>query len=120
MLQNIPTVDRIAVGYLLKMDQFVDVIIPRGGKSLIERVGNDSRVHVIKHLMEFVILTLISQRIQKTSCEVSVNAKMRRPGICGATETILCDEEILETHLPEIIKQLRLRKCEVRGEILSL
>ena len=68
--------------------------------------------------MEFVILTLISQRIQKIAIEVSVNAKMRRPGICGATETILCDKEILETHLPEIIKQLRLRKCEVRGDDL--
>ena len=49
-LQNVPTTDRDAVGYLLKMDQFVDVIIPRGGKSLIERVSNESRVHVIKHL----------------------------------------------------------------------
>ncbi len=115
-LQNIPTIDRSAVGVMLKMDQFVDVIIPRGGRSLIERVSEESRVHVIKHL-DGICHTYIHKSSDPSICEkVVVNAKMRRPGICGATETILCDAEILGSHIPKVIKSLRNLGCEIRGD----
>ncbi len=121
-LQNIPTTDRSAVGYLLKMSDYVDVIIPRGGKSLIERVSNESKVHVIKHL-DGICHTYIHKSSKPDLCEkVTVNAKMRRPGICGATETILFDKEVLNSHLPMIIDSLKKLKCEIRGdkEVLKL
>ena len=116
VLQYIPTKDRNAVGHLLKMDDFVDVIIPRGGRSLIERVINDSKVHVIRHLDGICHTYIHKSSIANLSKEVAVNAKMRRPGICGATETILMDKEILSTHLPDIIKSLTEMDCEVRGD----
>ncbi len=115
-LQNIPTRSRAAVGFLLKMDKYVDVIIPRGGRSLIERVSNESRVHVIKHL-DGICHTYIHKSSDPEICEkVSVNAKMRRPGICGATETILCDQEVIDSHLPKLIKSLKELGCEIRGD----
>ncbi len=115
-LQNIPTTDRLAVGCLLKMDDYVDVIIPRGGKSLIERVSRESRVHVIKHL-DGICHTYIEKSANKEiSSNISFNAKMRRPGICGATETILCDKEIISSHLPDIIKKFKKVNCEIRGD----
>ncbi len=115
-LQNIPTTDRSAVGALLKMDNYVDVIIPRGGKSLIERVSRESRIHVIKHL-DGICHTYVHKSADPNICKkVVINAKMRRPGICGATETILCDVEVLKSHLPNVIKSLRDLGCEVRGD----
>jgi len=116
ILQYIPTKDRNAVGHLLKMDDFVDVIIPRGGRSLIERVINESKVHVIRHLDGICHTYIHKSSIANLSKEVVVNAKMRRPGICGATETILIDKEILSSHLPDIIKSLTEMDCEVRGD----
>ena len=116
VLQYIPTKDRNAVGHLLRMDDFVDVIIPRGGRSLIERVINESKVHVIRHLDGICHTYIHKSSIAKLSKEVAVNAKMRRPGICGATETILIDKEVLSTHLPDIIKSLTDMDCEVRGD----
>ncbi len=115
-LQNIPTVDRTAVGELLKMDKFVDVIIPRGGKSLIERVSKESRVHVIKHLDGICHTYIHESSDPEISQNVALNAKMRRPGICGATETILCDAQVVKSHLPKLIKLLRQSGCEVRGD----
>ena len=116
ILQYIPTKDRNAVGYLLTMDNYVDVIIPRGGRSLIERVINESKVHVIRHLDGICHTYIHKSSIANLSKEVVINAKMRRPGICGATETILIDKEVLSTHLPDIIKSLTEMKCEVRGD----
>ena len=115
-LQYIPTTDRLAVGALLKMDKYVDVIIPRGGKSLIERISEESRVHVIKHLDGICHTYIHKSSDSDLSKRVAVNAKMRRPGICGATETILCDEEVVQTHLPELIRSLNDLGCEVRGD----
>ena len=116
VLQYIPTKDRNAVGHLLRMDNFVDVIIPRGGRSLIERVINESKVHVIRHLDGICHTYIHKSSIASLSKEVAINAKMRRPGICGATETILIDKEVLSTHLPDIIKSLTEMNCEVRGD----
>ena len=75
------------------MDNYVDVIIPRGGRSLIERVINESKVHVIRHLDGICHTYIHKSSIANLSKDVVVNAKMRRPGICGATETILIDKE---------------------------
>ncbi len=116
VLQYIPTKDRNAVGHLLTMDNYVDVIIPRGGRSLIERVIDESKVHVIRHLDGICHTYIHKSSIANLSKEVVINAKMRRPGICGATETILIDKEVLSTHLPNIIKSLTEMKCEVRGD----
>ena len=115
-LQNIPTTEREAVGYLLKLDNYVDVIVPRGGKSLIERVSKESRIHVIKHL-DGICHTYINKNSDKEiSKNIVVNAKMRRPGICGATETLLIDYEIIESHLPSIINKLKELGCEIRAD----
>lgn len=115
-LQNIPTKDRSAVGFLLNMDKYIDVIIPRGGRSLIERVLNNSKIHVIRHL-DGICHTYIQKSADIDMSEkVTVNAKMRRPGICGATETILIDKEILETHLPQLLISLKNHNCEIRGD----
>ena len=115
-LQNIPTTEREAVGYLLKLDKYVDVIVPRGGKSLIERVSKESRIHVIKHL-DGICHTYINKNSDKEiSKNIVVNAKMRRPGICGATETLLIDYEIIESHLPPIINKLKELGCEIRAD----
>ena len=84
----------------------VDVVIPRGGRSLIERVSDESRVHVFKHLDGICHTYIHKSADKKISKNVALNAKMRRPGICGATETILCDKEVVKTHLPELIKSL--------------
>ena len=121
-LQYIPTTDRSAVGYMLNMDDFIDVIIPRGGKSLIERVLTDSKVHVIRHL-DGICHTYIHKKSDPNLCkEVTFNAKMRRPGICGATETILIDYEVLNSHLHMIITPLQNEGCLVKGdkEILKI
>tara|TARA_B100000579_G_C22822698_1_gene851498 strand:+ start:65 stop:1327 length:1263 start_codon:yes stop_codon:yes gene_type:complete len=115
-LQNIPTKDRSAVGYMLKMDKYVDVIIPRGGRSLIDRVINDSKIHVIRHLDGICHTYIEKSSDPDLSEKVTVNAKMRRPGICGATETILIDKEIISSHLPKILLSLKKHNCEVRGD----
>ena len=115
-LQYIPTKDRSAVGHLLEMDNYVDVLIPRGGRSLIQRVLKDSKIHVIRHL-DGICHTYIHKSAQKKiASEVTVNAKMRRPGICGATETILIDKDILQSHLPRIISSLEKHKCLIKGD----
>tara|TARA_Y200000002_G_scaffold109419_2_gene89675 strand:+ start:597 stop:1859 length:1263 start_codon:yes stop_codon:yes gene_type:complete len=115
-LQYIPTKDRSAVGHLLKMDDYVDVLIPRGGRSLIERVLKDSKIHVIRHL-DGICHTYIHKSAQrKIASDVTVNAKMRRPGICGATETILIDKDILQSHLPQIISSLEKYGCLIKGD----
>jgi glutamate-5-semialdehyde dehydrogenase len=116
ILQNIPTKDRAAVGFLLKLDKFVDVIIPRGGRSLIERVIDESKVHVIRHLDGICHTYIHKSSNTNLSKEVTINAKMRRPGICGATETILIDKEVITSHLPSILKSLSDMNCEIRGD----
>ncbi len=119
-LQNIPTRDRAAVGHLLRMDKYVDVIIPRGGKSLIKRVSEESKIHVIKHL-DGICHTYIHSSSDPKLCErVVINAKMRRPGICGATETVLCDAEVVNTHLPMVVDKLKKTNCEIRGDNLVM
>lgn len=115
-IQLIPTRDRDAVGALLRSDAYVDVIIPRGGRSLIERVREESRVPVLSHL-DGLCHTYIHEAADKGMAhQIVMNAKMRRTGICGATETLLVDRSVAESHLPGIIDDLIMAGCEIRGD----
>jgi glutamate-5-semialdehyde dehydrogenase len=112
----VPTRDRAAVGEMLTMTDCIDVIIPRGGRSLIERVSEESRIPVIKHLDGNCHVYVHAGADLDMACKVVLNAKMRRTGICGAAETLLIDEAILESHLPPILNDLAGAGCEVRGD----
>ncbi|MAD91834.1 MAG: glutamate-5-semialdehyde dehydrogenase [Gammaproteobacteria bacterium] len=116
-LQFIGTRDRSAVGFLLSsMAEWVDVIVPRGGKSLIKRVQDDARVPVIGHLEGICHVYLHSSAELSIACNVVLNAKMRRTGICGAAETLLIDADVAPKLLPEICKVLINAGCEIRAD----
>ena len=115
-IQRVPTRDRAAVGEMLRMTEFIDVIVPRGGKSLIERVSAESKVPLFKHL-EGICHTYVDAAADADMArKVVLNAKMRRTGICGTTETLLVDKRVAGTHLPPIIEELIAAGCEVRGD----
>src|SRR5439155_23511640 len=121
-IQLVPTRDREAVGLMLKMSGVIDIIAPRGGASLIERVQRESRIPVIAHL-EGLCHTYIHRAADPAKARaIALNAKMRRVAICGATETLLVDRDIARTVLPPILADLRAAGCEVRGdpEVLAL
>jgi glutamate-5-semialdehyde dehydrogenase len=114
-VQLVPTRDREAVGHMLTMSGHIDVIVPRGGKKLIERVMNEARIPVIAHL-EGLCHTYVHHAADVDMARSIVfNAKMRRTGICGATETLLVDRAAAVTHLPPILRDLFKAGCEVRG-----
>jgi len=115
-VQLVPTRDRAAVGFMLGMADLIDVIVPRGGRSLIERVQRDSKIPVIAHL-EGICHTYVDRGADLTrSRELVLNAKMRRTGVCGATETLLVDRAVAATHLPPILADLHAAGCEIRGD----
>lgn len=116
-VQFVSTPDRDAVGYLLSsMSRWLDVVIPRGGKSLVRRVQQDARVPVIGHLEGICHVYVHASADAKMAREIVLNAKMRRPGICGAAETLLIDQEIATTVLPDIANALFEAGCELRGD----
>ncbi len=116
-IQIIPTADRAAVGILLHdMIEFVDVIVPRGGKSLIERVQTEARVPVLAHLEGLCHVYVDRSADLEMARQIAVNAKMRRTGICGAAETLLIDRRVEDSHLKPIVTALIEAGCEVRGD----
>jgi glutamate-5-semialdehyde dehydrogenase len=116
-IQMVPTTDRAAVGYLLSgMTDFVDVIVPRGGKSLIARVQQDARVPVIGHLEGNCHVYVDRDADLDMARGIVHNAKLRRTGICGSAETLLVDRAGVATLLAPIIKDLLDAGCEVRGD----
>lgn len=115
-IQLVPTRDRAAVGAMLTMPDLIDVIVPRGGKSLIERVQNESRIPVIAHLDGNCHVYIEADADPEIARQVAVNAKMRRPGICGAAETLLIDESIAAGVLPPILSAFTEAGCEIRGD----
>lgn len=115
-IQLVPTADRAAVGAMLRMTEWIDVIVPRGGKSLIERVTAESRVPLFKHLEGICHTYIHAQADAEVARRVTFNAKMRRPGICGATETLLVDRAIAVRLLPPILDDLVNAGCEIRGD----
>ena len=115
-IQIIPTIDRNAVGYLLSgLNESIDVVVPRGGKSLVERVQNEAKVPVFGHLEGICHIYIDEDADIKKAQEVTVNAKMRRTGICGAAETLLIDKKNAEIVLPKIANALKDMDCELRG-----
>jgi glutamate-5-semialdehyde dehydrogenase len=114
-IQLVPTTDRAAVGLLLAMDDSVDMIVPRGGRSLIERVKKESRIPVMAHLDGNCHVYVHAAAEPEKARDVTFNAKMRRTGICGAAETLLVDKAA-EGALPMILAPLFDAGCEVRGD----
>ena len=115
-IQLVPTTDRAAVGMLLTMTDHVDIIVPRGGKSLIERVQRESRIPVIAHLEGLCHVYIDEHADLAMAHDITVNAKMRRTGICGAAETLLVDRAVAAHALPPIIDSLSGAGCELRGD----
>ena len=119
IIQLIPSKDRDAVDYMLKMSNVIDVIIPRGGKSLVEKVQKNARVPVFSHL-EGICHIYVDQFAElEKSCSVVINGKMRRTGICGATETLLVNEHIAKKFLPKICSELNEKGCKIVGDELT-
>ncbi|MFQ5983845.1 MAG: glutamate-5-semialdehyde dehydrogenase, partial [Woeseiaceae bacterium] len=117
VIQMVPTTDRAAVGYMLSsMADTIDVVVPRGGKSLIERVQKDARVPVIGHLEGICHVYLHESADEAMAKEIVLNAKMRRTGICGAAETLLVDRAAAARLIPGVTAALIDAGCEVRGD----
>jgi glutamate-5-semialdehyde dehydrogenase len=112
----VPTTDRGAVGAMLRMSEHIDVIVPRGGRSLIERVLAESRIPVLAHLEGNCHTYLHASADPRMAVEVTLNAKMRRTGICGATETLLVDAAAAERLLPPVLEALLAAGCALRGD----
>jgi glutamate-5-semialdehyde dehydrogenase len=116
-VQLVPTQDREAVGIMLReMAQYIDVIVPRGGRNLIARVQQDARVPVMGHLEGICHTYVHSAANLEMARRIVLNAKMRRTGVCGATETVLVDRGCAATHLAPIVADLLAAGCEVRGD----
>ena len=115
-IQMVPTADRAAVGEMLTMTRYIDVIVPRGGASLVERVMRDSRVPTFQHLIGLCHTYIHTAADPDKARKIVLNAKMRRTGVCGATETLLVDQAVAATILPPILNDLIAAGCEVRGD----
>ncbi len=118
-IQLVPTTERAAVGYMLAgMTEYLDVIVPRGGKSLVARVQQEARVPVIAHLEGNCHVYVDRDADLAMARAIALNAKMRRTGICGAAETLLVDRACVATHLTPILRDLLEAGCEVRGDAI--
>ncbi len=123
-VQVINTTDRAAVGQLITMPEYVDVIVPRGGKSLIERISKEARVPVIKHLDGNCHVYVEAQADLQKALPIALNAKTHRYGVCNAMETLLVDGKVAEEFLPNIAelyveKQVELRGCPEAQRIIG-
>ena len=115
-IQLVPTKDRDAVGLMLEgLNSNIDIIVPRGGKSLVSRVQTEAKIPVFGHL-EGICHVYVNEKADITKAiDVTVNAKMRRTSICGAAETLLIDKSIYKEYLPRILSELSSMGCEIRG-----
>lgn len=117
VIQLVPTTDRAAVGHILTgLDGALDVVVPRGGKSLVQRVQDEARVPVIGHLEGICHTYVDGEADLQMALDVTVNAKMRRTGICGSMETLLVDEAKADKLLPPIAEALRHAGCTLKGD----
>ena len=114
-IQLVPTTDRAAVGELLKAMDWLDLIVPRGGRSLIDRVTVESRVPVLRHYDGICHVYVDRDADAVMARDIVANAKMRRVSVCGAAETLLIDRAALDSHLAPILEKLHELGCEVRG-----
>ena len=115
-VQLVPTTDRAAVGELLRAMDWLDLIVPRGGRSLIDRVTQESRVPVLRHYDGICHVYVDRDADIAMATDVVANAKMRRVSVCGAAETLLVDRSALDTHLMPVLAKLHALGCEVRGD----
>jgi len=114
-VQVIETTDRAAVGELVTMEQYVDVIVPRGGKGLIERISREARVPVIKHLHGICHVYIDASADRQKAIDIAFNAKTHRYGVCNAMETLLIDQGIAHKVLPALAEQYQQEGVELRG-----
>jgi len=114
-VQVIEVTDRAAVGELITMPQYVDVIVPRGGKGLIERISAEARVPVIKHLHGVCHVYIDASANRTKAIEIAFNAKTHRYGVCNAMETLLVDNRIASDVLPELVDRYKKKGVELRG-----
>ena len=114
-VQVVETTDRAAVGELITMTEYVDVIVPRGGKSLIERISKDARVPVIKHLDGICHVYIDAEADLDMAEEIAFNAKCHRYGVCNAMETLLVDSSVAAEILPRLEKRYAAESVELRG-----
>ncbi len=115
-IQLVPTRDRAAVGAMLSLNGVIDVIVPRGGKSLIERVQNESKVPVFAHLEGLCHVYVNASADAQMARDIVVNAKMRRTSVCGAAETLLIDGAVADSLLPSLAQDLTAAGCHLRGD----
>lgn len=115
-IQLVRTSDRAAVGAMLRQHDLIDIIVPRGGRGLIERVMEESTIPVLAHLEGICHVYVDRAADPKMAREITLNAKMRRTGICGAAETLLVDRSQAQAQLPGIVDDLVAANCEVRGD----
>ncbi|MGE0339979.1 MAG: glutamate-5-semialdehyde dehydrogenase [Xanthobacteraceae bacterium] len=116
-IQLVPTTDRAAVGEILSgLDGNIDVVVPRGGKSLVARVQAEARVPVFAHLEGVCHVYVHAAANLEMAKRIVFNAKMRRTGVCGAAETLLVDKKAAPTHLKPLVEMLLEAGCEVRGD----
>ncbi|HZL13398.1 MAG TPA: glutamate-5-semialdehyde dehydrogenase, partial [Verrucomicrobiae bacterium] len=113
-IQVVPTTDREAIPILLSLTQYIDLCMPRGGESLIRAVADCSKVPVIKHYKGVCHVFVDADADLKMAEEIALNAKVQRPAVCNAMETLLVDKKIAETFLPQISPKLADKKVELR------
>jgi glutamate-5-semialdehyde dehydrogenase len=113
-IQVVPTTDREAVPILLSLTQYIDLCMPRGGESLIRAVADCSKVPVIKHYKGVCHVFVDADADLKMAAEIAMNAKVQRPAVCNAMETLLVDKAAAETFLPQIAQKLADKKVELR------
>jgi glutamate-5-semialdehyde dehydrogenase len=118
-ISMLPSKDRAGVDIMLGLEDYIDVIIPRGGRKLIEKVSNNSKIPVFKHLDGNCHTYIHAKAELSKAIKVTVNAKMRRPGICGATESLIIDKDIAADFVPKISEELTKLQCEIRGDAES-
>ncbi|HNR37026.1 MAG TPA: glutamate-5-semialdehyde dehydrogenase, partial [Candidatus Hydrogenedentes bacterium] len=114
-VQIVATTDRAAVGEMLKMDRYIDMIVPRGGKSLIARIRDESRIPVVAHLDGICHTYVHGDADLAMAKAICLNAKLQRPGVCNAMETLLVHVDAAPRFLPEMAEALRAGGCELRG-----
>ena len=116
VVQFIETTDRAMVTQMLQASKYIDVIIPRGGKSLVKKIQQEARVPVFAHLEGICHVYIDHEANIETALNILLNSKLRRTGICGAAETLLIDKRLDENQVSEIISQLVSKGCKVRAE----